>query len=131
MYEDEYVELAIDEDIPCLEWIGKIGFISSKEFRLSEEKSLEFYLEYNATYPNMGWFVDARAIGALSPMDTQWVIDEILPKFAAAGLKKEAFVIPKSALGKITVDQYKSNAGHIIEIRMFGSAKAAKAWLKE
>lgn len=131
LFENDYVKISIDESVPCLEWIGKKGFIHSKEFRLSEEKCVQFYLEYKDTYPKMGWFVDARNIGAISPMDTQWVIEEILPQLAAAGLKKEAFVVPRSALGKLTVDLYKSNSGDIIEIQLFETVQPAKTWLKE
>ncbi len=131
LFENEYVTLSIDESVPCLEWIGKKEFIPSNEFRLSEQKSLQLYLEYAKQYPKMQWFVDARFIDVVSPKDTQWVIDEILPQFAAAGLTKEAFVIAKSGLGKMTVNYYKSKAGQTIEIRMFDSVETAKSWLKE
>jgi hypothetical protein len=130
LFENEYVKQSIDESVPCLEWIGK-KYIPSKEFRTSEEKSLELYRGYKKKYPQMEWFVDARDIGAVSPKDTQWVIDEILPQFAALGLTKEAFVVSKSALGKMTVNYYKSTAGKVIEIRMFETVEAAKNWLKE
>jgi hypothetical protein len=131
LFENEYVKLSIDESVPCLEWIGKNGFIPSEEFRLSEEKSLEFYRAYKKTYLKMEWFVDARYIDTIFPKDTQWLVDEILPQFAAAGLTKEAFVVSESALGKMTVDYYKSAAGQTIEIRMFDTVEAAKNWLKE
>ena len=130
IFESEYLDLSIDANVPCLEWIGK-KFIPSKEFRASEEKSLQAYLQYKNTYPNMQWFVDARNIGPISPEDTQWVIDKILPEFAAAGLNKEAFVVPKSAIGKMTVKNYASDAGRIIEINVFESVEAAKKWLQE
>ncbi len=129
LFDNDYVTLALDETVPCLEWIGK-GYISSQTFRDSEEKSLEFYRQYKKKHPRLQWFVDARQIGALSPEDTQWVADEILPKFAAAGLKKEAFVVPTSALGKMVVKDYESKAGKKIEIKVFDTVKAAKDWLK-
>lgn len=131
LFENEYVKIAIDESVPCLEWVGKKAFIPSTEFRLSEEKSLQFYREHKKKYPKMEWFVDARHIDAIDPADTQWVIDEILPQFAKAGLTKEAFVIPESALGIITVNHYKSTSGHTIEIELFKTGRAAKNWLKE
>jgi hypothetical protein len=74
--------------------------------------------------------VDARDIGPVSPTDTQWVVEKILPQFAAAGPTKEAFVVPKSALGKITVKNYRSDAGKIIEIEVSDSVEATKNWLK-
>ena len=131
LFDSAYVKIAIDESVPCLEWIGKKGFIPSNEFRRSEEKSLQFYRKYKEKYPTIEWFVDARYIDAVDPEDTQWVIDKILPQFAEAGLTKEAFVIPESALGKITVTHYKSISGHTIEIQLFDTAQAAKKWLKK
>lgn len=130
LFDNEYVRLSIDESVPCLEWIGK-KFMSSKEFRASEEKSLQFYLKYKDKYPHMEWFVDARDIGPISTQDTKWVVDEILPKFAAAGLTKEAFVVPKSAVGKMVVKNYVSKAGKTIEMEVFDTVEAAKNWLKK
>ncbi len=129
LFENDYVMLSLDENVPCLEWIGK-GHIPSEVFRESEEKSLQFYLQYKGKYPHLGWFVDARKIGALFPADTQWVADEILPRFATAGLKKEGFVVPTSALGKMTVHNYESQAGDRIEIEVFDTVEDAKNWLR-
>lgn len=130
LFENEYVTLSIDKSVPCLEWIGKQRFMPSTEFRRSEEQSLQLYREYKTKYPKMQWFVDARSLNAISPKDTQWVVDNILPQFAALGLTKEAFVLPENALGKMTVNHYKSAAGHTIEIQVFGTVEAAKNWLK-
>lgn len=130
LFENEYVRLSIDTSVPCLEWIGK-GFMSSQDFRTSEEKSLQFYTEYKDRYPHMEWFVDARNIGPMSPEDTAWVAEKILPKFAEAGLTKEAFVVPKSALGRIVVKDYVSKAGKTIEMQIFDTVEAAKGWLKK
>jgi hypothetical protein len=130
LFDNEYVTLSIDESVPCLEWIGK-KYMPSKEFRASEEKSLQFYLEYKDKYPRFEWFVDARDIGAVSPANTQWVVDEILPRFAAAGLTKEAFVVSESAFGELTVKDYMLKSGEMIEIKVFDTVEAAKNWLKE
>jgi hypothetical protein len=129
LFDNDYVTLSLDETVPCLEWIGK-RYMTSQIFRDSEEKSLKFYLQYKRKYPRLEWFVDAREIGPLSPQDTQWVVDEILPEFATAGLKKEAFVVPTSALGKMVVKNYESQAGMKVEIKVFDTVSAAKNWLK-
>lgn len=52
-------------------------------------------------------------------------------KFAAAGLKKEGFVVPTSAVGKMVVKDYESKAGKRIEIKVFDVVEAAKNWLKK
>jgi hypothetical protein len=126
--ENDYVKISIDESVPCLEWIGK-KFISSEAFRESEEKSLRFYREYMGKYPGLQWFVDAREVGAILKEDTDWVAKNILPVFASLGLKKEAFVVPKSAFGKLALDDYISESGERIEMKVFDSITGAKAWL--
>ena len=129
LFENEYVILSIDEQVPCLEWIGKKGFLPSDKFRKSEEKSLQLYREYHGTYPGMQWLADTRKVGAVSPEDMQWVTDEILPQFVAMGLTKEAFITPAKEFGKMTVSYYKSTVGQPPAIRMFKSVEAAKKWL--
>jgi len=129
LFENDYYALSLDTEIPCLEWIGK-KFIPSAEFRESEIKSLEYFMKFKLQYPALEWFVDTRNIGPVSPTDTQWVAEEILPQFAKAKLTKEAFVVPITSLGKMAVKNYSSKAGEIVEIQVFASPKEAKEWLK-
>jgi hypothetical protein len=130
LFSNDYVTISIDRGVPCLEWIGK-KFISSAAFRESEEKSLSFYREHVGNFPNLQWYVDARKVGAISHEDTEWVAKTILPQFAALGLKKEAFVVPESAFGKVAIDDYMSESGDRIRIEVFDSEAKAKAWLTE
>ena len=130
LFNNEYITISIDESVPCLEWIGK-KFISSEVFRESEEKSLSYYREYVEKYPNLQWYVDARKVGAISHEDTEWVAKTILPQFATMGLKKEAFVVPESAFGKVAINDYKSESGDRIRIEVFDSELKAKTWLAE
>jgi hypothetical protein len=129
LFDNEFVTLSIDESVPCLEWIGK-KYMPSEEFRASEEKSVKFFLMYKGKYPLLEYFVDARKIGPISPQDTKWIVEELLPKLVAAHLKREAFVIPVSAVGKMIVKNYGSNAGAMIEVKTFDAVDAAKEWLK-
>ena len=130
LFENESVLISLDEAVPCLEWIGK-GPLASQAFRESEEQSLAFYQEYKPQYPALEWFVDARKIRSLAPEDVEWVAKEILPQFAAAGLTKEVFVIPESALGRFVVRDYTDLAtGNTVEIQAFASVEEAKQWLQ-
>ena len=129
LLDNEYVTLSLDESVPCVEWIGK-KYMPAEEFRASEEKSLEFFLAYKGRYPRLEYFVDARNIGPISPQDTKWIVDELFPRFLAAHLKKEAFVVPASAVGRMVVKNYKSKVNEMIEIKEFDSAEAAKDWLR-
>lgn len=130
LFENESVIVSIDESIPCLEWIGKRA-LNSQAFRESEKQSLAFYQKYKPKYPTLEWFVDARKIRSLLPEDVEWVAQEILPQFAVAGLTKEVFVIPESAIGRFVVKDYTDLAtGKTVEIQAFASVEDAKNWLK-
>ena len=130
LFENNAVLISLDVTVPCLEWIGK-GALDSQTFRESEEKSLRFYREYKPQYPQLEWYVDARKVGSLVPADVDWVAQEILPQFEAAGLTKEVFVMPEKALGRFVVREYseQSQSGKVT-IRMFASAEHAKNWLR-
>lgn len=129
LFENDSIIVSIDEKTPCLEWIAKTH-PTSTEFRESEWKSLEYYQEYKKQYPNLEWFVDARLVEGLDPKDTEWVVTEILPKFADAGLKKEAFVLPKDFFGQLTVEDYQDEAVNgQVKIHMFDDVEKAKTWL--
>jgi len=128
LLENEYVKLSLDENVPCIEWVGK-KFMPSGVFRESEEKCLEYYHKFKEMYAKLQWFVDAREIGSVSPEDQQWVVENILPKFASAGLQKEVFVVPESALGKMVIKNYIAKAGEIIAMNVFDNVGAAKKWL--
>lgn len=130
LFENDDVLVGLDENVPCLEWIGKRP-LHSEAFRESEEKSLQFYRQHKTQYPALEWYVDARKIRSVSSEDLEWVANEILPQFEAVGLTKEAFVMPESALGRFAVKDYseKSQSGKVT-FRMFASETDAKAWLK-
>jgi hypothetical protein len=129
LFDNEFVTLSIDESVPCLEWIGK-KYMPSEEFRASEERCVMFFLMNKGKFPLLEYFVDARNIGPISPQDTKWIVDELLPKLVAAHMTKEAFVVPTSAVGKMVVKNYGSRAGEMIEIKMFDTVEAAKNWLR-
>lgn len=129
LFDNEYVTLSLDEAVPCLEWIGK-QFMPGEEFRASEKRSLEFFLAYKGRYPRLEYFVDARNIGPISPQDTKWIIDELMPRFIASHLKKEAFVVPSSAVGKMVVKNYENQVNEMVEIKVFDAVEAAKDWLR-
>ena len=129
IFENAYVKIAFDVSIPCLEWIGK-QYIPSAEFRNSEEKLLQTYREYTKKFPMLPMCIDARLIGVISPKDTQWVAEVIVPQAIDAGLKKEAFIVAEG-LSKMTVSHYKSATGASVEIGMFLSVDDAKNWLKK
>jgi len=130
LVEDEHYRISLDTSVPCLEWIG-LKPMDSDTFRESEVHLKDHYLKAVKKHSGLQMFVDARVIGLISAADTTWVANEILPPISAAGLKKEAFIVPESALEKLIVRNFKSKAGDIVEIKVFTDEKEAKYWLQE
>jgi hypothetical protein len=128
--ETEYYRISIDPNVPCLEWIG-LKPMNSEIFRESEIILRDSYLAKLKSYKSLCLYVDARKIGLLSTVDTTWVAKEILSPMASAGLKKEAFVIPESALERLIVSNFINKAGDEVELKKFSDEKTAKEYLRQ
>jgi len=130
LFENDFVRISIDRDVPCLEWIGK-RYLPSQEFRAAERRSFECYMAHKDTHPGLQRFIDTRHIGVVAEEDTTWAAAEMLPKFAAAGLRKEGFVVPSTSMMEATMHNYVSTAGETIQVGMFDDEATAKAWLRK
>lgn len=129
IFENEHYAISLDLQVPCVVWAAKQK-LSSEVFRESEHKLVEAFQKYVERYPKLQIFVDARIVGAVSAEDTTWVVEEILSKLSKYGLKREAFLVPESALEKLIVRNYMNKSGDTIEMKSFIDPKEAKAWLK-
>ena len=128
LIETPYYRISIDPNVPCLEWIG-LKPMDSNTFRESEVKLRDFYLHNKKDYKSFNLYVDAREIGNISSDDTTWVVKEILPHMVTAGMRKEAFVVPETAMERLIVTNYINKAGNIIEMKKFSDERAAKEYL--
>ena len=83
----------------------------------------------------MKFLVDARKLGPLLREDMEWAAREADPKLHAAGMRKIAFVIPESAIGRTSIKTYQKSAQVItpspLASRQFSSMEEATRWLKE
>jgi hypothetical protein len=130
LYKTEFYSLSLDKTVPCLVWTGKIK-MDSDVFRESQIRLLELYQTIKKKYPKLEVLVDARVVGNVSTDDTTWLVEEILPPIFEAGLRKDAFIVPETALEKLIVRNFISKSGGVIEMKAFASVKAAKDWLKQ
>ncbi|MFN4764792.1 hypothetical protein ACKGJN_16810, partial [Gillisia sp. Q332] len=111
-------------------WLG--GFGTEAEFR----QVLEFICERFETGNYIFWLADLRFLNSAFFHSEAWLAETVFPRAIAAGLQREAVVVPtyqgaprgydvfgsaSSALGRITDGR----------VRGFSDVEAAKAWVFE
>ena len=68
------------------------------------------------------------------PEDMAWAAREADPLLYAAGMRKIAFIVPETAIGRTSVKTYQKAAEVIspspLESRQFSDLASARAWLK-
>src|SRR4051812_25850168 len=92
------ITITWDEVTKSVQATGQ-GFVEGTQFRIPMDKGLELLKEKAASK----WLADMREQKVLTQTDQDWTIQNWTPRAVAAGLKKSAFVIPKSALGQLTL----------------------------
>ncbi|MCU0449038.1 MAG: hypothetical protein MUC97_04215 [Bernardetiaceae bacterium] len=108
--------------------------MESSEFKESQQQSLAFFQQYKILYPKLEWFVDSRLLTGVLPEDLAWHNEVMLPHFLAAGLTREAFVMPQDFFGSLSVENYAADQSGgpqaVPQIKMFATPEEAKNWLK-
>lgn len=127
-----YLITTFDPDVPCVAqtWLG---FATSDEFRTSTLQVLEFVRQQRATFPCINFLVDARSLGPLLHDDMRWAAQVADPQLHEAGMRRIAFVIPETALGREAIRAYQDAAHERPEprigSRVFGTRQDALHWL--
>jgi hypothetical protein len=125
-FQDYYVTISWDESSQAVILAWK-GFISFDKLRMGLNKGLELY---QAKGGKGRWLADTSQILPFSKEAERWVNEDWFPRAIAAGLKKMALVIPKSALGKMSVESVMGKVpGTELTTAYFDSQEAAKKWL--
>ncbi len=75
------------------------------------------------------WLVDGRDIKAIKQSHQEWIIEDLLPRALAAGLRVAAIVVPKSAEAMMDIDDVARAADNEIDVRYFSTAEKAQEWL--
>ena len=103
------------------------AWANGSEYRATLETVLIALRERRAT-KNL---IDATHAGVVADNDQTWLIEEWIPRAAAAGRRWTAIVMPKSALGRTISENIgrreKPNAR--TEARYFETVEDAAAWL--
>lgn len=104
-------------------------YIPADEFKEISEKLNTFRINNHA----IKQLNNIEQIGVLSEEIRLWLHDTWLPKAFKTGLKFIAFVTPKNAFGKWSLNEVTKDKTlfNNIEIKYFSTFDEAKNWLKE
>lgn len=120
------ITITWDENVKCIQAIGQ-GFVDGNSYRGSMDKGLELLKEKKASR----WLADMLDQKVLSSEDQDWTIQDWTPRAVAAGIKKSAFVVPKSVIAQMSLRRMTAKVGNVeLEMAYFESVEEAKKWLK-
>lgn len=102
------------------------GLATSSDFRAAQETTLQAIQENRA----VRFLLDSRRAKLVRVEDEVWVREELLPRFALAGIRWGAFVVPVNALASaILADITKKPPTGEGTRRQFADIDEAKRWL--
>lgn len=99
------------------------GFISSREFRVAIDKTLEFALKNQV----VTIISDTLNQGVVKPEDTEYAAG-IMPELFKKGLRKMAFVIPENIFTQLSLKKFADKERNE-NVQYFKSIADANSWL--
>jgi hypothetical protein len=103
------------------------GWADSNELAELHEAALRALSEHHGSR----WLSDSRNMKVIKQADQDWINQNFFPRAMAAGLRRVAIVIAKSALAMMNVDQMAARVpdDNKLQIAYFGSVDEAGSWL--
>ena len=106
-----------------IEWQG---WADSTEFALLLEAGLRALKEYHGSR----WLADCRNMKTIDESDQEWLDRSWFPRMLAAGLRRMAVLMPKSALAKMNVQNILGKVpGTKLQVAYFATVSEARQWL--
>lgn len=120
-----YVLVRWDADGPWV-YVKWKAWANSTEYRAAQEVIILAFRENHASRN----LIDSTDRRVVSDDDQKWLVEDWMPRAAAAGRRWTAIVMPKSALGR-TIAENIDNQGRSKRnmIEHFETVEAASAWL--
>ncbi|GAB2771092.1 hypothetical protein HNQ93_000585 [Hymenobacter luteus] len=105
------------------EWLG---FTSSPNFRRYVTEALRLARQHGVT----GWIANDSWLGAVRPVDLEWVAQEVLPAMADLGVRRFARLESQETLNRMLIgSMYQEAAPDVsFEVRAFADLTTARAW---
>ena len=105
------------------------GFVSSAVLRHATLECVRLAREYAVT----GWIADDRLLGAVRPVDLEWIATQVLPELIALGVNRFARLEAVDPLNKLLIGQAQQSAEQHLPfaLQSFADLKAARVWACE
>lgn len=124
-FQDTYVIVSWDESTQAVTVVWK-GFVTLDKVRTGLEKALELYQAKGKGK----WLADTTQILPFGKEAERWMNEDWFPRAIKAGVKKMALLIPKSSLGKMSLESLMGKVpGTDLTTAYFDNQEAAKKWL--
>lgn len=102
------------------------GYIEGETMRQPCNKALDLMISMRSSR----LITDSREMKALTQEDQRWVDDDWRPRARAAGLRRNAILVPKSAVAKLTVTAIVKKFD-AVQFAYFSELDEARKWLNE
>ena len=104
------------------------GWADSSEFKAASEAVIAALREHR-TSRMLG---DGRSLRAIKQADQDWMTQDWMPRALAAGLRRMALVVPKSAVARTNLEQMVDKVPESkLEVAYFATVDEARAWLNQ
>ncbi|HTR83863.1 MAG TPA: hypothetical protein VMI56_05260 [Reyranella sp.] len=115
-----------DDEVPCVTVVWK-GSVTSSQLRCVHENLIHLIAAHRVSKV-LG---DDTALPTIDIDDQRWILDDWMPRAAAAGLKAAASKAPDSYIARVSIDNIIQANGENMTIRSFGDIGEARRWLRE
>ncbi|WP_437816374.1 hypothetical protein [Sorangium sp. So ce1078] len=123
--DERWVSISWDADIQAVlvEWKG---FADSKELRTALDAAMDLVHRKRA----IRCLGDCRRAGPTSQDDQRWANESWLPRMDALGVRRIAYVLPRSAIARMSLTRALARFdGQVLVQAQFDGIDAARAWL--
>ena len=124
-YQKTFVKISWDEELNCVhtEWRG---FAFGQDVRDAMNRALQLSKEKGGIKA----LVDLSKFRITSQEDQEWIEKDWLPRAKALGQRYTAYIVPESALAKLTFEQTTARLASDVQSASFDNIEAAREWLR-
>ncbi|MBD2715118.1 hypothetical protein KBK19_08730 [Microvirga sp. STR05] len=105
------------------EWLG---FTGSRDFRRYITEALALARQHGVT----GWIANDQLLGAVRPVDLDWVAKHVLPALMKLGIRRFARLDAQDTMNRLLIGRMYQQAATSpqFELRSFSDPKQAREW---
>ncbi|MBX3102807.1 MAG: hypothetical protein KF690_09885 [Bacteroidetes bacterium] len=130
LMDDHRLRLQLNRDVPSLEWYFKPGYVFlAEEFRQAHRQLVSYFETYVRLLPRLTVLYDTSPASLLSAEEAKYAAAHITPLMVAAGLRREAFVVPEDVFMQMLIEDYKTHTQDTLEVGIFRDVGDARQWL--